>query len=153
MAKCNLPKCEPFESWVFDEVLPSIRKRGMYATDDFIQKSLDDPDWAISMLLNFKQERDRRKLAEAQRDEAIKTKAWIGTRREATDMNTASQNSKECERLKEQLGDAQNWKAVTAIPWLRDYFALSKGLYGIGESVDIKYDENSGELLEMIVGE
>ena len=21
-AKCNLPKCEPFESWVFDEVLP-----------------------------------------------------------------------------------------------------------------------------------
>ena len=27
LAKCNLPKCEPFESWVFDEVLPSIRKR------------------------------------------------------------------------------------------------------------------------------
>ena len=24
LAKCNLPKCEPFESWVFDEVLPSI---------------------------------------------------------------------------------------------------------------------------------
>ena len=29
-AKCNLPKCEPFESWVFDEVLPSIRKTGKY---------------------------------------------------------------------------------------------------------------------------
>ena len=27
-ARCNLPKCEPFESWVFDEVLPSIRKTG-----------------------------------------------------------------------------------------------------------------------------
>jgi hypothetical protein len=45
-------------------------------------------------------------------------------------MNTASQKSKECERLREQLGDAKSWKAVTAIPWLRDYFALSKGLYG-----------------------
>ena len=30
LAKCNLPKCEPFESWVFDEVLPSIRKTGSY---------------------------------------------------------------------------------------------------------------------------
>lgn len=130
LAKCNLPKCEPFESWVFDEVLPSIRKRGVFATDDFIQKTLDDPDWAISMLIKVKQEREQRRLAEAQRDEAIRTKAWIGTRREATAMNTASQKSKECERLREQLGDAQNWKTVTAIPWLRQYFAESKGLYG-----------------------
>lgn len=30
LAKCNLPKCEPFESWVFDEVLPEIRKTGSY---------------------------------------------------------------------------------------------------------------------------
>ena len=30
LAKCNLPKCEPFENWVFDEVLPSIRKTGKY---------------------------------------------------------------------------------------------------------------------------
>ena len=26
LAKCNLPKCEPFESWVFDEVLTPICK-------------------------------------------------------------------------------------------------------------------------------
>ena len=32
LAKCSLPKCEPFESWVFDEVLPSIRKTGKYET-------------------------------------------------------------------------------------------------------------------------
>ena len=31
LAKCNLPKCEPFESWVFYEVLPSIRKTGRYS--------------------------------------------------------------------------------------------------------------------------
>lgn len=30
LAKSSLPKCEPFESWIFDEVLPSIRKTGEY---------------------------------------------------------------------------------------------------------------------------
>lgn len=121
LAKCNLPKCEPFESWVFDEVLPSIRKTGAYSIA---------PKTYVEALRALANEIEQKELAEAQRDEAIRTKAWIGNRREATAMNTASQKSKECERLREQLGDAQNWKAVTAIPWLREYFALSKGLYG-----------------------
>ena len=34
----ELPSAEKFESWVFDEVLPSIRKHGMYATDEMINK-------------------------------------------------------------------------------------------------------------------
>ena len=38
LAKCNLPKCEPFESWVFDEVLPSIRKTGSYGTSKISRK-------------------------------------------------------------------------------------------------------------------
>ena len=37
LAKCNLPKCEPFESWVFDEVLPSIRKTGGYGIRTYIR--------------------------------------------------------------------------------------------------------------------
>ena len=31
LAKCSLPKCESFETWVFDEVLPSIRQTGSYS--------------------------------------------------------------------------------------------------------------------------
>lgn len=38
IAKCNLPKCEPFESWVFDEVLPSIRKTGGYGVTQISRK-------------------------------------------------------------------------------------------------------------------
>lgn len=37
LAKCNLPRCEPFENWVFDEVLPSIRKNGAYLSPDAMQ--------------------------------------------------------------------------------------------------------------------
>ena len=31
LAKCSLPKCESFETWVFDEVLPSVRQTGSYS--------------------------------------------------------------------------------------------------------------------------
>lgn len=37
LARSNLPKCEPFENWVFDEVLPSIRKNGAYLSPDAMQ--------------------------------------------------------------------------------------------------------------------
>ena len=32
--KSQLPTAEKFEQWIFDEVLPSIRKHGMYAKDE-----------------------------------------------------------------------------------------------------------------------
>ena len=129
-AKCNLPKCEPFENWVFDEVLPSIRKTGGYGirtVDDMI----NDPDTAIRLLTQLKIMRLQNDQLAMERDEAIRTKAMIGSRREATAMNTASQKSKECEKLREQIGDSKTYKAVTAITWLPDYFNMSnRGLYG-----------------------
>lgn len=33
----KLPSAERFEKWVFDEVLPTIRKHGAYATDELLQ--------------------------------------------------------------------------------------------------------------------
>ena len=130
LAKCNLPKCEPFESWVFDEVLPSIRKTGGYGirtVDDMI----NDPDTAIRLLTQLKILRLQNDQLAMERDEAIRTKAMIGSRREAKAMNTASQKSKECEKLREQIGDSKTYKAVTAITWLPDYFNMSnRGLYG-----------------------
>lgn len=123
------PEAREFKRWITHEVIPSIRKTGGYGIRS-VEDMINNPDTAIQLLTQVKILRLQNEQLAIERDTAIKTKAWIGSRREATAMNTASQKSKECERLREQLGDAEHWKQVKAIRWLSQYFALSKGLYG-----------------------
>ena len=53
-------EAELFQDWVCGEVLPSIRKHGLYATEDTIDKILSDPDFGIKLLTELKEERQRR---------------------------------------------------------------------------------------------
>lgn len=45
--KSRKPNAEAFTDWVTDEVLPSIRKHGMYATDKVIDDILNNPDFRL----------------------------------------------------------------------------------------------------------
>lgn len=54
----KLPEAEKFESWVFDEVLPSIRKHGLYAVDELIA----NPELAIAAFTALKEEREKNAL-------------------------------------------------------------------------------------------
>jgi len=68
------PEAEQFEKWVCEEVLPSIRKNGIYATDSVIDNILNDPDFGIKLLTNLKEEKQKRLEAEqqiARKDEFI----------------------------------------------------------------------------------
>lgn len=67
--RSDKPQAEPFQDWVCGEVLPSIRKHGMYATEDTIDKILNDPDFGIKLLTTLKEERAAR--IEAERKNAI----------------------------------------------------------------------------------
>lgn len=62
--KSQLPTAEKFEQWIFDEVLPSIHKHGMYAKDEL----LDNPDLLISVAQKLKEERERNKTLKAEND-------------------------------------------------------------------------------------
>jgi anti-repressor protein len=57
-------KAEKFESWVFDEVLPSIHKHGAYMTNDTIEKALTSPDFLIQLATKLKEEQERNKALE-----------------------------------------------------------------------------------------
>ena len=56
-AKSELPSAEKFEAWIFDEVLPSIRKHGAYMTNDFIEQAISDPDFVIKVMTELKEAR------------------------------------------------------------------------------------------------
>ena len=62
----KLPTAEKFTDWVTSEVLPTIRRHGMYATPDTVEKMLADPDTAIKLLTTLKEERAARMALEAQ---------------------------------------------------------------------------------------
>ena len=56
----KLPQSKEFKRWVTSEVLPAIRKHGMFATDEL----LDNPDFAIAILQKLKEEREERNRLE-----------------------------------------------------------------------------------------
>lgn len=58
--KSKLPSAKKFKRWVTSEVLPQIRKHGMYATDEL----LNNPDLLIEVATKLKEERTLRLIAE-----------------------------------------------------------------------------------------
>lgn len=62
----KLPNAKKFKHWVTSEVLPSIRKNGIYATENIINQILENPDLGIEMFTKLKEERAARAKAEQQ---------------------------------------------------------------------------------------
>ena len=60
IANSKLPDAEKFERWVFDDVLPSIRKHGGYLTPAKLEDALLNPDTLIQLATQLKEERARR---------------------------------------------------------------------------------------------
>lgn len=58
---------------------------------------------------------EKKQIAEAQRDEAIRTKAQIGNKREATAMATASAAAREAAKLRDTLGFSARHATIIAV--------------------------------------
>jgi len=54
----KLESAKRFKRWVTSEVLPAIRKHGLYATDNLIENTLNNPDYIINVLTEYKKEKE-----------------------------------------------------------------------------------------------
>ena len=66
--KASNERALEFQAKVADEILPAIRKRGVYATDNFIEKTLANPDFAIRVFSELKAERERNAILQPKAD-------------------------------------------------------------------------------------
>lgn len=68
------PDAKAFKRWITHEVIPDIRQYGMYATSDFLDKALGNPDNWIRMLTEYsavKKENETLKLKTVEQKEVI----------------------------------------------------------------------------------
>lgn len=83
--KSRKHEAKEFKRWVTHEVLPSIRKHGIYATETTIGQILANPDFGIRLLTDLKEERTKRIEAENH----VKGLALLHTRLGETRLNNA----------------------------------------------------------------
>ena len=57
--RSKLPAAERFERWVFDEVLPTIRKHGAYITPEMLEEMIRDPEYNETLLNALRGEREK----------------------------------------------------------------------------------------------
>ena len=62
----KLPTARRYKHWVTSEVLPSIRKHGLYATAETAERLLSDPDFVIRLFTEIKAEKEMRQKLEAE---------------------------------------------------------------------------------------
>lgn len=55
----KLESAQRFKRWVTHEVLPSVRKHGMYMTDNLLETAIANPDFVIGLIQNMKAEKEK----------------------------------------------------------------------------------------------
>ena len=102
--KSQLPNAEKFERWVFDDVLPTIRKHGLYAMDEI----LANPDVLINALTELKEERQRRKKLESETVELSRAITEMQPKVNYVDIVLKSKNTVNISQIAQDYGMTPN---------------------------------------------
>lgn len=113
----KLPTAKEFKHWVTSEVLPDIRKHGLYAKQSVIDMMLNNPDSCITLLTEYKKEKQEKERLQTELDYS---KEWYSIKRVA------------------KINDI-SWKSIS---WRK----LKQVSVGLGIGVKKIFDANYGEV-------
>lgn len=149
--RSTLPDARAFKKWVTSEVLPSIRKHGMYATAPTIEAMLNDPDVMIKTLTALKEERIAKINAQLEAKEAQKALALESAAKQqvTAEKETVVAEKEVVEKKLNTLGTAVHslYTAPTGTSTVRDCakFFASRG-WNLSESTLRKTLQDAGWL-------
>ena len=69
LGRSDKERAIPYQMWIAGEVMPSIRKHGMYITPSKVEDILSNPDAFIEVLQAYKSEKTKREALEAKVEE------------------------------------------------------------------------------------
>lgn len=98
----------------YSAVLRMTVIRHIYQLEEQINRHSLPGNYKEALLALVQAETEKEQVA-LERDQAIETKAWIGEKREATAMATASAAIREKNKLAERLGESKNYAAIIPV--------------------------------------
>lgn len=112
--KAKNETAEKFQAKVADEIIPSIRKHGVYMTEGTLEKALTSPDFLIELATKLKEEKEKSKRLEAD-NEQMKPKAVFSDAVSASDTSILIRDlAKMIKQNGVPMGEKRLYK------WLRD---------------------------------
>ncbi len=75
----KLPSAQRFETWLFDQVVPSIRQHGAYITENLLQQFMDNPQMIYALADTMLKERRRADGLDAALQDALPKAEYYDT--------------------------------------------------------------------------
>lgn len=105
----KLPSAKRFKRWVTSEVLPSIRKHGLYATPDTVEQMIADPDTAIRLLVKLKEERAEKQRLELENAQQKQMLAEYSPKASYYDLVLQTKDALSTSQIAKDYGKSAKW--------------------------------------------
>lgn len=140
VVRSKLPIAEKFAGWVFDDVIPSIRKHGGYLTPAKIEEVLSNPDTIIKLATELKKLRTENQMQAQQIAEFKPIKEYVDIILQSTDTVTITQIATDYGLSAKKLNKILNEEKVqhkVNDQWILYSNMMNKG-YTKSETIDIE---------------